>query len=326
MPRAVRPVARRRGRRATAPAFTLITGAVRRGPVRGRALARGPRVLRGRQPAAGAARRRWPSSRRDPGGPARVAIVVDARGGVFFGELSKALEELDRTARGVPDRVPGGGRRRPGQPVRGHAPPPSARAGRPGRRGHPQGAPDDGEPARRRRPHHRHLRPHAARAPRPDPRGVRRVAARARAQGLARSRSASSTGRRATPTSCSTSGSCPTRTGSRSSGRCPAPIERCATYVEGQPQYGEFVERLEALMDVIVPGLHRRGEGLPDDRGRLHRRAPSLGRGGRGAGPVLQGARAGGRRGAPRPRPRATSAERPVPARRTSRSDAWPAG
>jgi RNase adapter protein RapZ len=29
-----------------------------------------------------------------PGGPARVAIVVDARGGVFFGELSRALEEL----------------------------------------------------------------------------------------------------------------------------------------------------------------------------------------------------------------------------------------
>jgi UPF0042 nucleotide-binding protein len=28
------------------------------------------------------------------GGPARVAIVVDARGGVFFSELSKALEEL----------------------------------------------------------------------------------------------------------------------------------------------------------------------------------------------------------------------------------------
>jgi UPF0042 nucleotide-binding protein len=30
-----------------------------------------------------------------PGGPLRVAIVVDARGGVFFGELSRALEELD---------------------------------------------------------------------------------------------------------------------------------------------------------------------------------------------------------------------------------------
>jgi UPF0042 nucleotide-binding protein len=29
-----------------------------------------------------------------PGGPRRVAIVVDARGGVFFGELSRGLEEL----------------------------------------------------------------------------------------------------------------------------------------------------------------------------------------------------------------------------------------
>jgi UPF0042 nucleotide-binding protein len=33
-----------------------------------------------------------------PGGPSRVAIVVDARGGVFFGELSKALEELKEQA------------------------------------------------------------------------------------------------------------------------------------------------------------------------------------------------------------------------------------
>jgi RNase adapter protein RapZ len=31
-----------------------------------------------------------------PGGPARVSTVVDARGGVFFGELSKALEELKK--------------------------------------------------------------------------------------------------------------------------------------------------------------------------------------------------------------------------------------
>ena len=29
-----------------------------------------------------------------PGGPARIAIVADVRGGVFFGELSQALEEL----------------------------------------------------------------------------------------------------------------------------------------------------------------------------------------------------------------------------------------
>jgi RNase adapter protein RapZ len=31
-----------------------------------------------------------------PGGPTRVAIVVDARGGVFFGELAKALDDLKR--------------------------------------------------------------------------------------------------------------------------------------------------------------------------------------------------------------------------------------
>src|SRR5687768_1447259 len=31
-----------------------------------------------------------------PGGPARVGIVVDARGGVFFGELAAALGDLKR--------------------------------------------------------------------------------------------------------------------------------------------------------------------------------------------------------------------------------------
>jgi UPF0042 nucleotide-binding protein len=39
-----------------------------------------------------------------PGGPGgRVAVVVDARGGVFFGELSKALEDLDGV--GIPYRI-----------------------------------------------------------------------------------------------------------------------------------------------------------------------------------------------------------------------------
>lgn len=39
-----------------------------------------------------------------PGGPGgKVAVVVDARGGVFFGELSKALEELDGL--GIPYRI-----------------------------------------------------------------------------------------------------------------------------------------------------------------------------------------------------------------------------
>ncbi|MEX2420325.1 MAG: RNase adapter RapZ, partial [Actinomycetota bacterium] len=38
-----------------------------------------------------------------PGGPGRVAIVLDVRGGVFFGELSKALEELRELE--VPSRI-----------------------------------------------------------------------------------------------------------------------------------------------------------------------------------------------------------------------------
>src|SRR3989337_2392858 len=38
-----------------------------------------------------------------PGGPARVAIVLDVRGGVFFGELSKALQELEVLS--VPSRI-----------------------------------------------------------------------------------------------------------------------------------------------------------------------------------------------------------------------------
>lgn len=38
-----------------------------------------------------------------PGGPGRVAIVLDVRGGVFFGELSKALEELDSLS--IPYRI-----------------------------------------------------------------------------------------------------------------------------------------------------------------------------------------------------------------------------
>jgi UPF0042 nucleotide-binding protein len=38
-----------------------------------------------------------------PGGPGRVAIVLDVRGGVFFGELSKALAELEQLS--IPYRI-----------------------------------------------------------------------------------------------------------------------------------------------------------------------------------------------------------------------------
>src|SRR5829696_7477433 len=38
-----------------------------------------------------------------PGGPGKVVIVLDVRGGVFFGELSKALTELDELS--IPYRI-----------------------------------------------------------------------------------------------------------------------------------------------------------------------------------------------------------------------------
>ena len=83
-----------------------------------------------------------------PGGPTRVAIVVDARGGVFFGELSKALEELkqehvdyrivflEAADDDLVNRYEATRRRHP------------AGARRSRGRGHPQGTPHDGEPSR----------------------------------------------------------------------------------------------------------------------------------------------------------------------------------
>jgi UPF0042 nucleotide-binding protein len=94
MPRVVQPVPDP-GREPTAPAFTLITG------VSGAGRSEAAHSLEDlgyfvvdNLPPALLAKMAELASR--PGGPARVAIVVDARGGVFFGELSKALEELDR--------------------------------------------------------------------------------------------------------------------------------------------------------------------------------------------------------------------------------------
>ena len=170
--------------------------------------------------------------------------------------------------------------------------------------------------ARRGGPGDRHVRADAPRAPRPGAGRVRRHAARGRAPGLGRSPSASSTGRRGTPTSCSTSGSCRTRTGSPSCGRTRAPIPTVRDYVRSSELYATYLERLEALLDASLPGLRRRGEELPDDRDRLHRRAPPLRRRGRGAG------RAGSAIAAcrsslvaPRPRARLTTGSGRRPAR-----------
>ena len=94
MPRAAQPVPGRPETQ-TSPAFTLITG------VSGAGRSEAAHSLEDlgyfvvdNLPPALLPKMAELASR--PGGPARVAIVVDARGGVFFGELSKALEELDQ--------------------------------------------------------------------------------------------------------------------------------------------------------------------------------------------------------------------------------------
>ncbi len=195
-----------------------------------------------------------------PGGPTRVAIVVDARGGVFFGELSKALDELQAGTRRLPHRLPRGRRRRPGESVRSHPAPAPAGARRPRGGRHPQGTAHDGEPARRRRSHHRHQRPHPARAARPHPRGVRRRSARGRAAGQRPVVRVQVRLARATPTWCSTCGSCPIPTGSTSFDRCPAPTPRVRDYVHGSSSTRPSSSGSQALLDVVVPGYVAEGK------------------------------------------------------------------
>ena len=67
-------------------------------------------------------------------------------------------------------------------------------------------------------------------------------------------------------------------------------------YVLGQPATGEFLDNLERLLDLLLPGVRGRGQGLPDHRPRLHRRPPPLGghrRGGRHAACGADGHRVG---------------------------------
>ena len=79
--------------------------------------------------------------------------------------------------------------------------------------------------------------------------------------------------------------------------------EQVRAYVEGQPQYRAFVERLEALLDVIVPGYVAEGKSyLTIAVGCTGGQAP-VGRRGRGARQVLPGARPARRRRAPGRRP-----------------------
>ena len=76
-------------------------------------------------------------------------------------------------------------------------------------------------------------------------------------------RSASSTACRSTSTSCSTAASCRTRTGSTSCDRSPASTSRSATTCSHQPATEQFLERLDDLLDLLLPAYVARGQELP---------------------------------------------------------------
>ena len=193
--------------------------AVRGGPARTAGeVPGGPRLVRRRQPAAGAAPddgrpRRRARRRRSP----RIAVVVDVRSRRFFADLQDALAELDDARRPPARGVPGGLRRGPGAPLRASAPPAPAA----GRR-----AALDGIAAERELL--RDLRGEADLVIDTSGLNVHELRAKIEAAfagdarpacGPPSCRSASSTACRSTPTSSSTAASCPTRTGCRSCGR-----------------------------------------------------------------------------------------------------------
>ena len=65
---------------------------------------------------------------------------------------------------------------------------------------------------------------------------------------------------RSTSTSCSTAASSRTRTGSRRSARSPAWTSRCVEYVLEQPGTGEFLDELDRLFDLLLPGYEQEGK------------------------------------------------------------------
>ena len=267
-----------------------------------------------------------------PGGPRQVAIVVDARGGVFFGELSQALEEL-REQR-VPSRIVflDASDEDLGQPVRGHPPPPPARAGRSGGGGDPEGTADDGEPARRRGPRDRHDGADAPRPPRPD----RETFAEAPPEAGLLVSVVSFGFKYGSPRDADLVLDVrflPNPHWVDELRPLPGTNEKVREYVEGQEEYGAFMERLEGAARRRRPRLRRRGQVVPDGRGRVHRRPPPVGRRRRGPRRLLPGARAPRVGEPPRRRPR-LSADLPAAAassvlilpslhRRDNRPERW---
>ena len=112
----------------------------------------------------------------------------------------------------------------------------------------------------RGRPRRRHVEPQRARAARPAARAVRRARRRRRGCRSTSCRSATSTASRSTSTSCSTAASSRTRTGSTSCARSPGTDAPVRDYVLEQPGTGEFLDELDRLFALLLPGYVREGK------------------------------------------------------------------
>ena len=234
---------------------------VRRRAVGGGRRARGPRLLRDRQPAAGA----HPQGRRARASGAKKPPPVRAR-------RRRALRRVHPRPRGRARRAARAGRATRGccsstRPTtcssaasrRPAAAP--ARRRRPRVRRHRARARAARGAQGRGRPRRRHVRPQRPRAARPAARAVRRGRRRPTARCRPAScRSATSTACRSTSTSCSTAGSSPTRTGSTSCARFPAPTPRCATTCSASPKPQAFLAELERLFALLLPAYVREGK------------------------------------------------------------------
>ena len=207
--------------------------------------------------------------------PIRYALVVDVRSGDFLHDLSGAIDELRTQRRAHPRAVPRRFRRSARPPLRGEPPPPPAVRHRPRQRRHRPRTRAARTAQGRSRPHRRHVEPQRARAPRPAARAVLRTRRRRRAAGerrVVRLQARPADRRRPRlrlPLPART------RTGSTSCARSPASTRRCATTCSAGPGREPFLAQLDSLLGADAAGLRTRGQGLPVDRRRVHRRTAS---------------------------------------------------
>ena len=232
--------------------------------VRGRALdgrqgPRGPRLVRGRQPA----RRRCCAPLTELADRAgekipKIATVVDVRGGRFFTDPEQAVEQAPREhVRAGPGAVPRGHRRRPRPALRaGPATAPAPGRGHPARRHRPRARPAGRAPRGVRRDH-RHLRPqhpparehrHRDSSPTTDFVGRPGHADELRLQVRAARRRRHG-GRRAVPPEPAT--------GCRNSGRTPASTQPVSDYVLAQAGARPFVDRYASVLEPVLDGYQR---------------------------------------------------------------------